>query len=561
MQQPPYQPPDWTQLNKQPVSRQAGSVPPPAQLEPEYQAPQVPGGYAPAQPGYAPQPGPYAQQRQPAGAAPAGAGASQRPGQAPPPYSYPPQGEQPSQPAGPRPLQDGRNSPYQPQPSNKDGRSSPYQAPPPYQGAPEDPFFESPSPASGASKPGYRMPSTGIPVRKRRSGTPYVVIAVIVLAVAAIAAIQHFAPREAMYGYVSAGVLSSRYAGDAVIVRDETVYTQEGVSRIDYTAEEGADVNRTTSVCTVYTSGFNTRELTTLQKYRDQIQTYHKTLITSSGAAKDARLTALDSSVREQARNTRLMIQEGRGSLVNQELLLTQALQARQSYLRQKYPDDQKLSRLYDDENAQLQRISSWTKQFAAAADGIVSFYTDGFEPALNMLTYGNLSPSEVRSMYQGNVPVNTAATRSTVAIYRLVRKDRWAVLMLSDNPDWTPVIGQNYRLLIENFESTVVDAAVESFTRSGGELLVRLSVSGADVRNILYTRSCRVQLGENVDSLTIPTRALYSQMGQTGVVIVDETGNNYFTPVTVISTQGDVTHIIPKNSGYLYEGMIVKLF
>ena len=64
MQQPPYQPPDWTQLNKQPVSRQAGSVPPPAQLEPEYQAPQVPGGYAPAQPGYAPQPGPYAPQRQ-----------------------------------------------------------------------------------------------------------------------------------------------------------------------------------------------------------------------------------------------------------------------------------------------------------------------------------------------------------------------------------------------------------------------------------------------------------------------------------------------------------------
>ena len=90
---------------------------------------------------------------------------------------------------------------------------------------------------------------------------------------------------------------------------------------------------------------------------------------------------------------------------------------------------------------------------------------------------------------------------------------------------------------------------------------LVRLTVSEADVRNILYVRSCRVQLGENVDSLTIPTRALYTQMGQTGVVIVDETGNNYFTPVTVISTQGNVTHVIPKNSGYLYEGMIVKLF
>ena len=62
-------------------------------------------------------------------------------------------------------------------------------------------------------------------------------------------------------------------------------------------------------------------------------------------------------------------------------------------------------------------------------------------------------------------------------------------------------------------------------------------------------------------DSLTVPTRALYNQMGQTGVVIVDEYGNNYFTQVTVISTQGDITHIIPKNSGVLYEGTLVKLF
>ncbi len=548
MQQPPYQPPDWTQLNQKPVSRQAGAVPPPAQLEPEYQAPAPPqgypqggqGGYAPLggvpQNGYAPQQG-YPQN-------------GQNPQNGP--YQRNAQNT-----GGPRPLQDGRNSPFAP-PDPFSPVQQPQQVPPGGQGPRQAP---SRGPSGQQAKPGYRMPSTGIPIRNRRSGTPYLVVAVLILGVAAFAIIQHFAPQEAMYGYVTAGVLSSRYAGDAVIIRNEIVYTQDGISQIDYTAEEGAEVDRTASLCTVYTSGFNSRELTTLKKYRDQIKEYHKTLISSSGSAKDARLTALDNAVRDQARNTRLMIQEGWGSLVNQERLLTQALQARQSYLRQKYPDDQKLSRLYDDENAQLQRISSWTKQYAAASDGIVSFYTDGFEPTCNMTTYANFSPAEVRSMYRGIAPPNESATRNTVAVYRLVKTDRWAVLMLSDNPDWTPVIGQNYRLLIENFENTVVNAEVESFTRSGGELLVRLLVSEADVRNILYVRSCRVQLGENVDSLTIPTRALYTQMGQTGVVIIDETGNNYFTPVTVISTQGDVTHVIPKNSGYLYEGMVVKLF
>ena len=517
------------------MNRQQGSVPPPVDLDPSLlgQEPQQPGPY---------QQDPYAQQG-----------------------AYVPQGRQPQQGNG--------QAGYPPQRQNAGGygyappeapqQRAAGQAPPVFQEEPPQqmPVSEHNGVSGSAAKKGYHVPRTGVVNRPKRSGVPYVILAVLVLGLTAFAAIRHFAPQEAMYGYVSAGVLSSRYTGSAMVVRDETVYTQESISQIDYTAEEGTDVDRTTIICTVYTSGFNTRELTTLKRFRDQIKEYHKTLISSTGAARDARLTTMDTQVREQAKTTRMMIQEGRGNLINQEVMLTQTLQSRQSYLRQKYPDDQKLSRLYDDENNQMQRISSWTKQYAAASDGIVSFYTDGYEPTLNLNTYLNFSPSEVRNMYNGYIPANPAATRNTVSIYRLVKDGRWAVLMLCDDADWTPIVGQTYKLLIESFENTVVDATVESFTRAGGELLVRLSIEGGNVRDILYIRSCQVQLGENVDSLTVPTRALYTQMGQTGVVLVDEYGNNYFTQVTVISTQGDITHIIPKNSGVLYEGMLVKLF
>ncbi len=524
--------------------RPAGSVPPPVQLDPSLFGPDEP-PYYPEQ-GYAQQPGymPPNVQQAPGQPQP---GYTQQSGAVAPDGSYPYQqpGVPPQRMAG--------------------------QAPPAFQEVPpeeEEDGDETPSSGNGkwktvkvSGKPGYHVPRTGVVSRKKRSGVPYVLFAVVVLGITAFAAIRHFAPQEAMYGYVSAGVLSSRYTGSAMVVRDETVYTQESISQIDYTAEEGTNVDRTTVICTVYTSGFNTRELTTLKRFRDQIKDYHKTLISSSGAARDARLTTLDTQVREQAKTTRQMIREGRGNLLNQEDLLTETLQSRQSYLRQKYPDDQKLSRLYDDENNQLQRISSWTKQYAAASDGIVSFYIDGYEPVLNLGTYLSFSPGEVRNMYNGYIPANPAATRNTVSIYRLIKDGRWAVLMLCDDRDWTPITGQTYKLLIESFENTVVDATVESFTRAGGELLVRLSVNAGDVRDILYIRSCQVQLGENVDSLTVPTRALYTQMGQTGVVIVDEYGNNYFTQVTVISTQGDITHIVPKNAGVLYEGMLVKLF
>ena len=154
--------------------------------------------------------------------------------------------------------------------------------------------------------------------------------------------------------------------------------------------------------------------------------------------------------------------------------------------------------------------------------------------------------------------------TYSNIAIGpRDTRKDKEhiAVLMLCSDPNWTPVEGRTYKLRIENFDTTIVDATVESFTRSGGELLVRLMVSGdINMGNIMYTRNCSVQLGESVDSLTVPARALHSQNGKTGVVMATESGA-YWTPVTVIGTEGDSAHIIPENAGVLYEGIPVLLF
>ncbi len=443
---------------------------------------------------------------------------------------------------------------------------APGQLPPPIEGAypppqymPQQEQYITPQPEEGQ----YAAPPTGFqrvrPGKKSHKGA-YFFAAFVVILCGVYVGVRLLAPGRAAFAIVQAGTLSARYTGDALIVRDETVYTQDGVSRIDYSVEEGAQISRTDTVCTVYTSGFNTRELTTLQTYRDQIKEYHKSLIATTTS--DSRLSSLESGVLERAIETQELVQGGGGSLINQESLLKAAMQDRQIYLKQKYPDDQKLSRLYDNENTQLQRISSWTKQYAATFNGLVSFYTDGYETALNMDSYAELTPAQVRALYNGQLPTaETPTSARTVSIYRLVRQNAWAVLMLCDDLDWTPVKGRSYKLLIESFDSTVVDATVESFTRSGGELLVRLLIeSGADVENVLYLRDCEVQLGESVNSLTVPARALYNQNGRIGVVM-DTEGGQYWTAVTVVSTEGSVAHVIPENTAVLYEGVRVLLF
>lgn len=86
------------------------------------------------------------------------------------------------------------------------------------------------------------------------------------------------------------------------------------------------------------------------------------------------------------------------------------------------------------------------------------------------------------------------------------MKEGNYAVLMLVKNDTWSPRDGDAYKLVLEQFSSTVVDAQVLSSTRSGGELLVRLAVLG-DVSDVLYMRTCRAQLGEYVDCMEVPSR------------------------------------------------------
>ena len=80
---------------------------------------------------------------------------------------------------------------------------------------------------------------------------------------------------------VEAGTLGTSYTGDALIVRNETAYDEEGVQYIDYVAQEGSVVYRGDVICYVYSTGYSTKEMTALQDCRDAIKDYQQTLLKS----------------------------------------------------------------------------------------------------------------------------------------------------------------------------------------------------------------------------------------------------------------------------------------
>ena len=358
---------------------------------------------------------------------------------------------------------------------------------------------------------------------------------------------------------VEMSVLGSSYTGDALIVRNETAYDEEGVQSIEFVAQEGSVVYRGDVICYVYSTGYSTSEMNALQDYRDQIKEYQQTLL-GTETAYDQRMTRLENEVVERGLEVRSLVQGARGDMGNQETILAAAITDRQNYFRSKYSSDMRLSRLYDDEEAQQRRIDGWINQeIATQQESIVSFYTDGFEYALTPTTYTDYTPAQVRSMISGVVPETTTAARGRTNLYRLVRQNNYAVLMLVDSATWNPVEGNTYKLVLEQFTDTVVDAQVINFTRSGGELLVRLAVIG-DVTDVLYIRSCQAQLGEYVDCMSVPEGALYDRDGVTCVMVING-DQQYFVPVNVLRQEGGRAYISAVQTGYLTQGQTVRLF
>ena len=355
--------------------------------------------------------------------------------------------------------------------------------------------------------------------------------------------------------------LGNYYSGTLVIARNETLYETENKTRIDFLAQEGSHVSRQSVICKVYSSGYNQTEINRLQTYREEIQNYHVNQVMSTYV--DAVLDSENEEISSLALQVRTLVQgRGVGSLSNLETQLTNALSSRKNYLRQKYPDDQTLSELYKVESDQLKKIESWTTTYTAKEDCLVSFYTDGYENAVNASTYQAMSPSDVRSVIRGAAPEQSIVSRGSDPLFRTVIEDEWYALFLCTDRDWNPVVGEAYQMKLEGFDNYVVSAKVESFSRIGSDLLLRMSVRDQSVEPVLNIRTCGATVGDFVSGVRVPMNALYAHDNRMGVIVL-ESGVQVFVEVTVISYSDDGTAFVrPTLEGSpLQAGKTVLLF
>lgn len=459
------------------------------------------------------------------------------------PYPQQPGGwnNQVNQPAGAPPFYD------QPPAGNSGGN----QAPPP----PKQVKRKKQKPAK---KPQNRQTRPTPPKKKRGLGGIFFVI--LVVGISAYYIFSTLIPLGGRQGsaLVASGSLGDTYRGQALIVRNEQVFKDTGVYSVEYIAQEGSLVYRKDPICKVYTSSHNQRDIVNLNTVRSDIKSRLEELINQE-ARYDQELETLDGNVLNKVKEVRKIAQGAKGNLLNIELDLASEMTSRKGYLKTAFSDDQRLTRLYSDENNYVSRVNSYTSSKTAGKQGIVSFYTDGYE-GLSTTSMEEYTPKQVADMIAGGKPSLTPSQKGETPIYRLVDENLWGVFLLIDNTQWNPTAGNTYKLKLEQFENTLVDVKIISTTKAGDKLLLRMEVDGP-VTPVLDMRTCSAELGVDVGSLVVPKKSIRTRDDMTGVVVLVDGVRKTFVPVQVIRETKDDAYVVPVTQGMLYEGLTVLVY
>lgn len=198
---------------------------------------------------------------------------------------------------------------------------------------------------------------------------------------------------------------------------------------------------------------------------------------------------------------------------------------------------------------------------YYAQERGLVSYYTDGLEEKYNSTTMATVSEAIYDSIASSmdkedgfkvrKCPSDSAEKGD--AIFKIVDNKAWYVVCWLEKKDAENLTeGKNVTFRFE--DGSELPMKVDSVSDLQGKKQVILSC------NRTYDKALQDRIGSgklitsNKSGIILETDSIIEVEGQKGVYIVNKLGNNVFTPVKVIATQGDKT-VVEKNSYYDDEG------
>lgn len=351
---------------------------------------------------------------------------------------------------------------------------------------------------------------------------------------------------------VTLGMLEDEKKLSAILLRDEQIVSKDNYVSISYSASENQNVKAGDEILDIYEIGYTQTLIQNLEQIRQSIMSYQQENILKNIINED--LQEYDNRIQEKSAAIRAVTRgEEKAKLVDLERELRNLMSTRQDYLKrtQAVMEDSQLSRLYEQEKQEVEKINAYRNTLTSPRDGRVSFYFDGYEHFLNIDSLPDITASKAQELIRStSAPATSNSTIPTKNLFRTVDPNRWYTLLVTK--DWGIAVGQTCELRFSGYEDMIFTAEVTNIENEDGRELVVLEIR-EDIGPLLNTRHVTAVIGGRIEGMVVPLSALKENNGRRGVYLSD---GQTFVPVNVVGKDFRDALVMPENEGDLVPGV-----
>jgi hypothetical protein len=303
------------------------------------------------------------------------------------------------------------------------------------------------------------------------------------------------------------GRLSSDQSITAIVFRNETLVPATQTSRLSCIAAEGQALAKDAPVATLYLSGYSEKDLVTLSNFQNVIKDYQENNILKDSVNPD--LVNLNNKIDDKMNEIsgKAISHQTKDMAVSEQELKTY-IQQRKDFMLTIVNADDKLNLMYQQEANLQSKINQTRTQVNAPADGLVSYYLDGYEANLTVASIPAMTPTTMKplleTMLKNSKPFKSDEVVSKdQPICRIVDATKWYAAIVVSTGESPFVQGMAYDVTFTGLQKTVSAKAIK-VTTEGRNTLAVLEVKEG-MKEMMSLRLINGHLGRDIEGFRIP--------------------------------------------------------
>lgn len=321
---------------------------------------------------------------------------------------------------------------------------------------------------------------------------------------------------------------------EAVIVRDESVISTSEFSRISYAVREGASVATGESVSTIFKIGYSDELMQSLISSKEAV---YNAQIEQLGSTKDSKLDEMNAGITDlRNRISDAVMTDSEEDLLSLQSELNLKLSERNDYLRTKVQETEALRALYQEVSDKEALIDAWTLDIIAERDGIISFYFDGYEQAINTEKLDMLTPDLIdRALEVSGTASWTTDDKTRVC--RIADSDHWYIAYVTNSSEPMRVAqGIEYSVDIDGY-GTFSGVALDPIVN--GKKVINIIEFNSDIGELINARVVNARVSAVVSGIRIMEEAVIIKDGYCYLELIYSESHR-LVPIDVLCVEGD---------------------